>query len=626
MSLLSALFGRPDPGTETKPSPSSEDLFEAQWRVPFRREAVRRAASLLCDLGPEDAALLVHGVARKFFGYVVDLPASERHHHASKFGLVDHSLEVAEFALRASLSRYFTGDTRAYPEDQEYRVPRLRYAAWFLGLFHDAGKVSSVTIRANRETWNPYVEPLEDFYRRHGRDAAGLAWNAGRGLDAHTWHNAYLMGVFLTGRVGAYLGRRLTSHLLAQETEEAKEVLAIVQEADRRSTRESLARPAATLETPAPSGPEVLVGGGEYAGRIPAVLARAVSDGTLRANVPSGHLFVGRKWVLFRYPAGVQALAFLIREACGHQYARARALTASESGARELSSYLHERRALLVDPESDLWKMKARISDGSGYDVTEAILIDRATLEPAVAGLGLFEGRIDVARATDERRVPVEDWKSPVSREAAEPSTPAPVETERPARDTVSVSKPAAPASPAATPPAPRPVPALVPAAAAVASLRKFISGEVLFADIRAAILDGTIPSNQWNKPCFVLEEVTYVASPRGFQCLFDKGLYNRNPKREVNVYLDALAKIPAVRKKASGKVLTGIAVRPGARGLWVVAFDTRGLFKDAQELARVGYWTESPIRELREAEMRAGSPHASPPAAAPPAPEVTHA
>ena len=138
---------------------------------------------------------------------------------------------------------------------------------------------------------------------------------------------------------------------------------------------------------------------------------------------------------------------------------------------------------------------------------------------------------------------------------------------------------------------------------------RKFISPEVLFDDIRIAILNGLIPSNETNKPCYVLPDVTYLASPRGFQCLFDKRIYNRDPKSEVNIYLDALAKIPAAHKHPKGTrmmVLRRVSVRPGANPLWVVAFDTRGLFRSEAEIAEVGFWTKTPIRELSDEEIRA--------------------
>jgi hypothetical protein len=93
-----------------------------------------------------------------------------------------------------------------------------------------------------------------------------------------------------------------------------------------------------------------------------------------------------------------------------------------------------------------------------------------------------------------------------------------------------------------------------------------------------------------------------------------------------VNAYLDALARCPAVRTKKGGKVLTQIAIRPGARPLWVVAFETQGLFKDASELGQVGTWSESQITELSEKEARAARAAATAPVPPAAAPEAGHA
>ncbi len=283
MFLLSAIFGSRtsecDRTSKILPVAPPRDL----WAQAGNEPAVRRAAELLTDLGPELAKTLVWDVARAFFAHIVDLPAAERYHHAGPFGLYAHSLEVAERALRLSLSEHFAENTRAYPEDQEFRVPRLRYAAWLLGLLHDSGKVAHVEIRDGHDVWNPYDEPLETFYRNHGRERAKLTWKVGRGLDIHTWHNAYIIGRFVTGPVARYLGPRLTAKMIEQETTEAREVLRLVSEADHRSTRDSVRNPDPPPEAPEPPAKEeILVGGGDFLGKIPELFRRAIEGGTLR--------------------------------------------------------------------------------------------------------------------------------------------------------------------------------------------------------------------------------------------------------------------------------------------------------------------------------------------------------
>lgn len=666
MSLLSILLGR-RPG-DAPPRGAGATPGEGAGGEAARHEPVRRAASLLSDLTVEESRELVWGVSRRFLAHVADLPASERYHHAGPFGLYDHSVEVAEGALRASLSEYFVADTRAYPEEQEHRVPRLRYAAWFLGILHDSGKIAQVVVQApGAPAWNPYVDPLGEYYRRHGRERCALSWKTGRGLDAHTWHNAYLLGRFLSGPVATYLGPRLTSELLAQETEASRKVLQLIQGADHRSTgadrRGSIAPAVWAPEADAPES-KVLVGGGEFVDRIPGVLRVALAQGVLQPNTPGGDLYVGRRWVLFRYPAGVQKLAFVAREELAAEFSRARSLTVSENGARELASCLHEKRRLYCDAESGAWKLKARVHDASGLDILEGILVDRTFLDGALKGIDPLPSAIEFTRLVDGKPLEIEGWPAPEPKAASSPpktpmdtgspspaitaasttpsssysSTPAitskPTTTTTPTTTSTSPSAPTADMAPGSHAPAGHPLSGPAPLArdvslpglAPVVASRKFVSPEVLFDDLRRAILDGTIPHNRWNQPCFVLPEVTYLVSPASFLRLVAKGLYSRDPRREINVYLDALSKIPAVRKGPGGRILTQIVARPGARPLWVVAVDTPGIFRSPAELSVVGFWTESPIREVGEEEARAILAARAKPGPADPAVEASHA
>lgn len=590
---------------------TEDDVLDRILAAEPRAGSIERAIGLLSDLSRDRARELVHGVARNFLAYVYDLPASERHHHSEPFGLIDHSLEVAELALRAASTRYFVSSTAAYPEEQDFRLPRLRYGAWFSGLVHDGGKITQVVVSApGFEAWNPYLETLADFYARQGRENCTLTWRAGRGMDAHVWHTAYLHARLIVPAVAEHLGPRILSELLEQKTDAAKEVGTLVSEADARSTREALSRATeAAIEVrdePRPAAPAALAVG-EWVSRVPEILARAISEEVLRAGGLSADILAGRRHLLFKYPKAFQKLAKVVRDAVGRENADARSLDATEEGARRLAQRLHKARKLFYDPETDAWKLKAKVAEGGVFDVTAAVLVRRDFLEaaaPELRSLPTFAGEVALARAADGAPIATDDFTTASAAAlAAEPPPPAPV--------------PAAPPPASAGTPKPRPEPEridvlLAPPAPAVAALRKFISAEVLLDDIRAAILNQSIPTNVWNGQVYILQDVTYLASPRGFQRLVEKGLYDRDPKTQVNVYLDALGKLPCVRKTGVGRVLTTISVRPGARPLWAVAFDTRGLFRSDTEIARVGYWTESPVRELSEGEARALRPRAA--------------
>jgi hypothetical protein len=155
------------------------------------------------------------------------------------------------------------------------------------------------------------------------------------------------------------------------------------------------------------------------------------------------------------------------------------------------------------------------------------------------------------------------------------------------------------------------PVPAAKPHAAAAppkrpAALRRFITPETLLDDIRDAIVGGAIPTNEWHGQAFVLESVTYLVSPIGFERLVEAGIYDVDPKIGGRQYLDALGRLPCVRKHRAGRVLTSFELRPGARPAWAVAFETEGLFRSKKLIEEIGTWTQSAIRELSEEEHNA--------------------
>lgn len=68
-----------------------------------------------------------------------DAPASKNHHHSHDFGLIEHSLEVALFSMRYSLS------TNYFPDGDEEKIQLLQYAftyCVFIGaMLHDSAKI-----------------------------------------------------------------------------------------------------------------------------------------------------------------------------------------------------------------------------------------------------------------------------------------------------------------------------------------------------------------------------------------------------------------------------------------------------------------------------------------------------
>lgn len=89
-----------------------------------------------------------------------DIGASERYHHAYKFGLIEHSLEVALYAMRMAQGCVYHPDRHVETIQWIERV--FMYAVFCAGLLHDAGKVITNTkwlIRNSEGDW-VYWSPL----------------------------------------------------------------------------------------------------------------------------------------------------------------------------------------------------------------------------------------------------------------------------------------------------------------------------------------------------------------------------------------------------------------------------------------------------------------------------------
>lgn len=88
-----------------------------------------------------DVMPLLNGLAE----YVQLLPASESHHHAQPGGLLEHTLEVAAYALRLRQAQKLP--LGAAPEDQMELGPVWSYGVLVAALLHDIGKpVADVVI------------------------------------------------------------------------------------------------------------------------------------------------------------------------------------------------------------------------------------------------------------------------------------------------------------------------------------------------------------------------------------------------------------------------------------------------------------------------------------------------
>lgn len=116
--------------------------------------------------------------------WTYDLPASERSHHARRWGLLTHSVEAVERAVAVGLAS-------SPGLSADWARTTVAFA-----LYHDAGRLLDLQLSdADGRIWDPFQESLLAFCRRSTR--VTYSWLRGRGLDRHELRTKELFRVFL---------------------------------------------------------------------------------------------------------------------------------------------------------------------------------------------------------------------------------------------------------------------------------------------------------------------------------------------------------------------------------------------------------------------------------------------
>jgi hypothetical protein len=153
-----------------------------------RRSVVQGLSRDLAELcGRPEERFLFESVGL-FALYIGDLPASERFHHRERFGLLDHSLEVAGGMLYEMNEGRAQARTSGHPTSPDEIL--WARGAMGMGLYHDLGKVFDLEVEdpGSDLEWNPSREPLAFFKRRVGIPFLAptpLLYRKGRGLERH---------------------------------------------------------------------------------------------------------------------------------------------------------------------------------------------------------------------------------------------------------------------------------------------------------------------------------------------------------------------------------------------------------------------------------------------------------
>jgi hypothetical protein len=164
--------------------------------------AVEAAQRAVPDVSRWSDDHFISDILQRFAGWVLDLPASENHHHAFPNGLFRHSLEVASYAVQDIQERWSRGPDSSIltPVDQAHWL-RVTFA---LGLLHDCGKLLDIEVRLSGSgpCWDPLEESLAAFKGRHGVDALAPTphkFRPRRGLTGHERKGVCLLPLLLAG-------------------------------------------------------------------------------------------------------------------------------------------------------------------------------------------------------------------------------------------------------------------------------------------------------------------------------------------------------------------------------------------------------------------------------------------
>jgi hypothetical protein len=162
---------------------------------------VRRAERAIVDRSPRADLDYLSNILQQFAVWALDLPASQKHHHARPQGLFSHSAEVACAVVQDLEERWSPGRGCILPPAHQALWLKVAFA---LGLFHDCGKILDLEVNGPLpgSCWDPFGESLAAFKARHGNAALAASsyrFRPGRGLSGHEQKGIRLLGVILAG-------------------------------------------------------------------------------------------------------------------------------------------------------------------------------------------------------------------------------------------------------------------------------------------------------------------------------------------------------------------------------------------------------------------------------------------
>jgi hypothetical protein len=235
---------------------------------------------------PEEMDCRARGarVMAKLRDLVGDLPASADHHHSSRFGLLQHSLEVA-LKMLEEFEKTLLPD--APPDvalfNTEADPLQTQYLCFLAGLGHDLGKLFDIELVAGERRWSPLNQTYAEFLRQVKREPM-LEWNKKRVRGGHAQFSPWLMHHLLSPADVRFIGLERLPELITALTgthiaDQPTPLARLVSTLDQQSVEQ--AAPEWMIKRP-----------DSKVNQFIRALRHLISDGRLSVNSPGAPVYV----------------------------------------------------------------------------------------------------------------------------------------------------------------------------------------------------------------------------------------------------------------------------------------------------------------------------------------------
>jgi Putative helicase len=257
---------------------------------------------------PEEMDCRARGarVIAKLRDLVGDLPASADHHHSSRFGLLQHSLEVA-LKMLEEFEKTLLPD--APPDlalfNTEADPLQTQYLCFLAGLGHDLGKLFDIELVAGERRWSPLNETYAEFLRQVKREPV-LEWNDKRVRGGHAQFSPWLMHHLLSPADVRFIGLERLPELATALTgthaaDQSTPLARLVSTLDQQSVDE--AAPDWMLKRPE-----------SKVNHFIRALRYLISDGRLRVNSPGAPVYVTGDSAAVVVPRSLSAARYFLKQ------------------------------------------------------------------------------------------------------------------------------------------------------------------------------------------------------------------------------------------------------------------------------------------------------------------------